>query len=336
MRIDLYASRPHYASHLLPVWQALPKHLRGRVYGPDPTQWWVRDAPPSTPDPTTTTMIAGFADLQALRGQGPYIYVEHGAGQHYPGDPLAVNDPSYSGGAGHEDVDLYICPSETVARRWEARYPGVDAVAVGCPVLDAWHSGDRPFMPEPKPTIAITFHWDCWLVPETRSAFRHYEAGIGPCVAAWRAEGFAVVGHGHPRVSDALGPVWAEHGVPVVNLGWVYDHADILVADNTSVMYEFASLGRDVVALNAPWYRRTVNHGLRFWSHVPGYQADDVDQLHDLVSAIAGGDSGARAGSALMRAGAVAETYHRVDGYACRRAAMAIAKLEDRTYERSG
>jgi hypothetical protein len=321
VKIDLYASRPHYASHMLPIRTALPAENRGIMTGPRGDDWWTVDPQPAEFD---VVMVAGYVDLQAVEHRARrIIYVEHGAGQTYPGDPRSADDPSYSGGRGHERVALHLCPSETVADRWRAL--GLPAVAVGVPLLDPWHRGVRPFTPEARPTVALTFHWDAGLVPETRSAFRHYEAALGACVAAWRAEGFAVAGHGHPRVIGALGAVWAEHGVPTVNQGWVYDHADLLIGDNTSVMYEFASLGRDVLCLNAPWYRRDVHHGLRFWSEPPGLWADDADEMLDRSTRLLHGtDRGLLAASSILRAGAVAAAYCSTDGFAGFRAARAI------------
>jgi hypothetical protein len=328
VKIDLYASRPHYASHMLPIRSALPVEARGRMISPNPDNWWACE-----PDPGEfeTVMVAGYCDLQAVQQRAKrIIYVEHGAGQTYPGDPRSAADPSYSGGIGHERVLLHVCPSETVADRWRNLHPALAAVAVGAPILDPWHCGARPFTAEPLPTVVLTFHWDCGLIPETRSAYRHYEDAIGRCVAAWRAEGFAVAGHGHPRVIGALGAVWAAYGVPTVNMGWVYDHADLLIADNTSVMYEFASLGRDVLCLNAPWYRRDVEHGLRFWSHPPGHQANNPDQmLERSIHLLRGDDSGLLAGSTMLRAAAVSAAYCSTDGYASMRAARAILEVLD-------
>lgn len=329
MRIDLYASRPHYASHMLPIWRALPRHLRGLIISPRPTDWWARDELPAKPEPDVVTMVAGYCDLQALAGRGPLIYVEHGAGQTYPGDPVSAGDPSYSGGYDHDEVVLYVAPSTTVAARWHDCYPDASVIVAGCPLLDVWHRGDRAFEQLERPTVALTFHWDCTLIPETRSAFRHYEPELARSVAAWRAQGFDVVGHGHPRVYDALSAVWAELDVPQRQLGWIYDHADLLIGDNTSVLYEFASLDRDVLCLNAPWYRREVEHGLRFWKHVPGLQADHAEGMTRIATLLLQRDTGALAGSSIMRRGAVAEAYAHVDGYASWRAAAAISALED-------
>lgn len=76
----------------------------------------------------------------------------------------------------------------------------------------------------------------------------------------------------------------------------VVRRADIYVNDSSSTLYEFAATGRPVVTLNAPWYRRDVNHGLRFWEHADvGIQVDHPDDLETaILKTIAHPDRAAR------------------------------------------
>jgi len=130
-----------------------------------------------------------------------------------------------------------------------------------------------------------------------------------------------VLGHGHPRLWSRIARRWQSLGVePVRELAEVLERADVLVADNTSAMFEFASLGRPVVVLNAPWYRRDVEHGLRFWSHVPGVQVDHRGLLVPAVDeALRNPDA-----TAAQRAAATRAAYAHTDGMAAARAAQAI------------
>lgn len=251
-KIRLFARKPHYRAHLTPIWEKLPAEYK--LEGP--FQQFDR------------LLIAGGPDI---RHGHPYIYVEHGAGQSYTG----VSVPGYAGGSGHDACELFICPNEGVAARWLARYPDIPVAVVGCPRLDAYH-GHVP----PPNTVAITFHFDLHLVPETRTAFQHYAASLGQVVNEYRSQGWHVLGHAHPRFTKRLKPYWQRLGVD-----WTDDplwDASVLIADNTSLLAEFLALGRPVVALNAPWYRRNVHHGGRFWEWPLTY-IDGPDNLIALV-----------------------------------------------------
>ena len=320
MLIDAYASLRHYAEHLAPVWAALPAELRGSFYSPSRTETWGQPLDRAR-DRGRLVLVASWRDAQTV-GPSPLVYVEHGAGQSYDGDPRSAGNGSYSGGHALDRVRLFLCPNADVAARWQARYPDATTAVVGCPKLDAWHTA-APWAERPlgRPTVAVTFHWECPLVPETRSAWGHYDHHLPGLVADPR---WQVLGHGHPRLWGAIRRRWRDlHAEHTPELADVLDRADLLVADNTSALYEFASTGRPVLVLNAPWYRRHVDHGLRFWSHPPGLQ---VDHPRDLVAGVAHALADPPAARAI-RARAVGRAYAHTDGHAAERAATAIKEL---------
>lgn len=317
--IYCYASRPHYFAHLQPVYSALPEKMRGGVFGPKTSDPWNtgRDIPKDG-----VVMVAADVDSRRFQHQ-QVIYVEHGAGQVYVDTPENESHGSYSGGKGHDNAILFLCPSETVADRWRANYRA-PAVAVGCPKLDPWLSKPLREHPSEGGTVVFTFHWDNPLSPESRSALSHYQRELPAIVEALRGRGWRVLGHGHPRAQKNLSQVWRRLDVPFVDdFGYVLDHADVLVADNTSAMYEAATAGINVVALNAPWYRKDVHHGLRFWGTVPGRQVDmpdavvlQIERAHDPVSE-------------TLRREAVLKAYRYADGKSSLRAAMSIMAVVD-------
>lgn len=323
--IHRFSSLQHYADHIDPVWAALPEDTLGGSWAPSRS---IRGAEVWNPHRSAVgddewLLVASWSDAVGAAGRGrPLVYLEHGAGQAYGGDPWMAGAAGWSGARarGLENVRLFLCPSETVAQRWRDVHPA-PAVAIGCPKLDAAHRALATDLPGHRPAVAITFHWDCPLGPETRSAWPYWDRALPELVQWCRRHGVDVLGHGHPRLWSRIARRWQSLGVePVADLAEVLERADVLVADNTSAMFEFASLDKPVVVLNAPWYRRDVEHGLRFWSHVPGAQ---VDHRGLLVPAV---DEALRdpAATRELRAAATAAAYAHTDGHAAARAAQAI------------
>lgn len=299
--IDAFASEPHYADHIRPIWDALPE--RGT---------WVTDNRAFT----RTTMVASYRDLWMVSNRLPgvrHVLVEHGAGQTY-----GRSNPSYSGGRDRGSVGLFICPNRAVADRNRAAYPHAEAVAVGAPSLDAQHRHPASV----GGAVAISFHWDCTLVPESRSAFRHYKPVLRHLARTYPD----LIGHAHPRAFRALAPIYEAAGItPVQRWSDVLDQAGVYVCDNSSTLYEFASTGRPVVVLNAPWYRRGVEHGLRFWSEADvGLQVDDPVDLPDAIERARADPPPIR----RRREEIVEQVYGVTDGKAAQRAAAAITAWE--------
>lgn len=271
--IRLVASEPHYLDHLQPIWDKLPDEHK-REKGGD------------------LILVGGYADVK-YNPTKPYIYVEHGAGQSYiaPEDRDSLRlftsvQSYYSGGKGHSFCKLFICPNEQVAQRWQTRYPDTPVAVVGSPRLDHWHINNDP----DEKTVAVTFHWDALFtgIPETASGFNHYWQSLIPTIRNWKSQGWTVLGHHHPRY-PAVSQFWnskeaLDAGVEPATARDVLDRASVLVADNTSMQAEFLSLGRRVVWLNIPQYRRDVSHGGRFWDwpEMGGTQIESPDELTEL------------------------------------------------------
>lgn len=323
--IDLFCSREHYARHAYPVWAALPDDVRGEAYAPKSGSWWATASLPVRKRlrPLQAVLVASYVDAREY-AHHPVILVEHGAGQSYPGDLLSEGNGSYSGGAGLGNVILFICPNDDVAERWQGRYPTTRTAVVGDPFLDPWllkkQSGFDPF--KRRRVVALSWHWDANVIPEMRWAFPHYVDAL-PGLAAWAAANdVSLLGHAHPRAWASVRRAYDECGIePVEDYLAVLDRADVLVADNTSALWEFCALDRPVVILDAPWYRRDVAHGLRFWTHAdagvrisePGDLIGAVEQALDDPRWIA--DARNRAAHAIYR-------YR--DGSSTQRAASAV------------
>lgn len=254
----------------MPIWAALPEQYRGVVHRlPDSGEVVTR------PAMGHLALVAGWQDVAPLRGQCQMIYVEHGAGQTYVD---REHDPSYSGSKGqrHRGVIGYIAPSQIVADRWEK-----PAVAVGCPKMDHLIGSDSPAVD--PPTVCFAWHWDCKMVPEASSAWLHYERDFEEIILRFRAQGFRVVAHEHPKWRGEMTRRMRGFGLEI--LDWdeeVFEQANILIVDNSSLAPEMMLLGRPVVFLNAPQYRRDIEHGMRFWDWPMSHPT--VDSSEELMA----------------------------------------------------
>lgn len=304
MLVDVYASYPHYLAHLEPIWRALPDELRGSLFtGSIPTR---------SPN---ACLVAGWKDARMVGQYRSIIYVEHGAGQTYQGDPnpAIARHPSYSGNDRIPGVIGYICPSHEVARRWT----NAPAVAVGCPKMDRYHGID----PSDPSSVCFTFHWPGTLCPENGSAWEHYRPRLRDIVEDLNALNITVYGHSHPRWEGFLDYHLYGAGMTILSSDDdVFRTAGTLVADNTSLTPEFASMGSNVILLNAPWYRRDVEHGGRFWEWEKF--VGSVDSPEELL--------GWSAPVGVHRSLALADhVYAHNDGHASQRAADAIVGWVD-------
>jgi len=117
---------------------------------------------------------------------------------------------------------------------------------------------------------------------------------------------------------------WRTRNVPEATYKDVMERATLLIADNTSMLPEFASTGRPVLFLNSPQYRRDVNHGGRFYEWPEGQVS--VDDPADLIAGVHAALEDPQHVQAA-RSRMVDSVYAHTDGFAAERAADAIIEL---------
>jgi len=267
--IDVYASHPWYVDHLRPVYEALGEHQGELIQGFAKRHHLVGTKRP--------ILVCSWGDMATVRRLG-YEHIalaQHGAGQSYPASKRP-NYPSYPGGTGNEGVSLFLTPNRDSADRWKQSYPRARVEIVGCPKLDTLPRR----LPGPGPVVAVSFHWNFGMCPETMSVLPEYQAALIPL-----AKQYQVIGHGHPRRRD-LPNVYRRTGIEyVMSFDEILQRADVYVFDNSSSGFEFAATGRPVVVLNGRSFRRDAHHGLRFWDAVG--VGVNVNRPGDLLEGVA-------------------------------------------------
>lgn len=317
VRVDAYASLRHFGDHLLPIWRALPESVRGTFWAPRDVCAWFPDEPltEGVPGRTATNngpvLVAGFQDHHTVRPR-PTILVNHGAGQSYAATKGAE---SFSGGPGRERVWLHVEPGPLAARA-SVRANHVFA-QTGMAFLDPWHA--NPVTPEPG-LICVALHHNGRGAPEQMPAWPHYEAALRDLCADFR-----VLGHGHPRGWGRVENRWRRWGVPSTPFfSTVLDHASLLITDVSSVGPMFASTGRPVIFLSAPWHLAAPESGGRFhtWTRVSGWRGHVTDP-NMLEATVAAALADPQPLVDAQRA-IVDEVFYKCDGQSARRAADAI------------
>ena len=269
---DIYATQEGYAHHLIPVWEA----SGGTFYGH--TQEFVRwlrsrgvvgaeQLPSRLSRPVLTAGIMDYRRAEKTRPPA-LAYMEHGCGQSYAGDRRMSTHPAYAGGDGRDGCSLILAPNTQAAARWSERYPSAAVHTIGASrVLNPPEDTGRSL-------LVVSFHWDGGTIPEMRSAWSHYRDSLGAL-----ALDVPLALHAHPRARNGI-RAWAKGR----NIEFIEDieevarRATVYAVDNSSTLWEMGRT-RPVIALNAPWYRRDVAHGLRFWDRIPGLQVDDSGGL---------------------------------------------------------
>lgn len=286
MKLDVFARRAHYIDHLAPVYRALPEERRGAFTVPAELVGYarqeIRDGKiepynGESPRGNDPILVASYGDIaRAARRPRKIVHMEHGTGHAFGTAPYP------NGTKGKRDlVDLFLAPNEYTARLIRSvRSTRVEVI--GTPKLDHIDRGEDVCRSLSRPTIAIAFHWGDRNShpPETGSAFEHYKA-ILPQLAAR----FRLFGHGHPLARDfyrkefeSMGIDWLDDFRDVCRL------ADIYINDLSSTLYEFLVTGKPVIVLNAPWFRRDVQWGLRFWDYSDiGINVNEPDELEPAI-----------------------------------------------------
>ncbi len=330
--VDFFARRRHFVDHLMPIWTELPDELRGRFYVPACLQEYAKATGPGEEvipllptNPRSELIVAvpgngpvvtcAYGDMQMAWERNvrrPLILAEHGVG-------LTFNHPGYAGGEGlRARVHLFLAPNEYIRRKTFKTFPNAPQVVIGTPKLDEWAGRAAKQADEPL-TVAVAFHWDGSAVaPEAGNAWAHYKDALAEQLA-----GYKVLGHGHPKILDKLAPLYEAMGFEVVwDFREVLERADVYVNDCSSTMYEFCVTGRPVVVLNAPWFRREVKFGLRFWDYSD--LGPQVEEPGELAAAIEEAVSDPGGVYAARRAQAVVDLYPHLGGSA-ERAGQAIS-----------
>jgi hypothetical protein len=292
MILDFLARRPYLIQHLAPVWNALSASERGVFYfqGNDTKAYALLKLKSpklveyievnEQPGECGYGPILAAAYGDAVRAadfylERPVILMEHGAG-------LTFGKPVFADGSGQRTkLACFPVQSKYVLGKIHPEIASKPHPIIGVPKLDRWAGQfDMPHPMPRKPTIAFAFHHgDKNSRPaETGSAWEHY-AEILPAIV----QHYKVLLHAHPLSELAITGLYQDlknSAEFVPEWDDVMQRADLFIGDCGSAAYEFIVTGKPVILLNAPWFDRKKQWGLRFWDYTNiGPMVDGPEQL---------------------------------------------------------
>lgn len=249
---DTYATQPHYQHHI-------NHHTTGTPIDPQTTK------------PTTQpTWVAsrGDADRLANAGWSNIVLVEHGAGQRYVANG-SVLDASNQRAPNHA-VRHWIGPNAMAWSAVESRLPNANPWFVSAHVYALMQRRADPDLVSSTPTVGFAVHWANPLCPESRGGWPATAMLVQSVKRRWPDVRVVIMPHHKLNV----GGIRRTNGVRqypdvLVDPDWPSwsPHIDVLVADNTSVMWEAAALGIPVIGYRPPHWRPWGTmplHGFRF------------------------------------------------------------------------
>lgn len=224
-------------------------------------------------------VVFSYRDLKLVDDLGKkIIFCDHGTGLFY-NEP----HPSYAGSdLKRENVVLRLSPNKAHAKK-ETETITCPIEVIGIPKLDRYaKKGYR--IRKGTPRVAISFHFDCKVNPETRSGFGYFK-DILPILK----HNFITYGHGHPRLIDLIEHHYRANAIPIKKdfYNEVLEKVDCYICDNSSTIWEFLITKKPVVLLTPPFYRKDIEHegNPRFWKYANiGPEVTDPTKIVEAVN----------------------------------------------------
>lgn len=282
MQLDFFATQPHYADHMIPIAKELGEQMGTffvsqeahlRTLQADLTA--ITNIAPRGDNPMLVASHSDLLTAYTCNRNRTFVLMEHGIGLVFPGNP------SYAGNKGYRRfASLSLAPNRFVREKTRSVLPDANQEIIGTPFMDNWSTRFGNHQPPGEILkVGLTFHWDGHQVaPEAGNALRHF-AHVIPRLA--RNTNIQLIGHAHPRNEKMMREFFTTHHIAYEpEMQRLFERVDVLVNDCSSIMYYFLLTGKPLVLLNAPWFRRDVDFGIRFWDYADiGEQVNHPDAL---------------------------------------------------------